>query len=144
MTVLAVSFSFLVIGHYGLNSTSLTYGTRNLYFALSSLSSIIFFPCVYVLLMLYDIDARNLLRTKVLHYFILAGSVSTFIYTLNYDAWGILLVLYFIFAALINLIIITLLRFLVIKNNISVRIEWLSLLLWIITLGVFFAIYGKI
>lgn len=115
--------------------------TRHLLITISTCFYFLLYPSLYLTILFYDLDGRTLKRTKILHYVMLLLSVSIFIYGFFFDVWAIVFAMYFLFAAIGNLLVIALLKKTYLKEqDISLKREWYSLLVWIVLVAIVFLI----
>ncbi len=94
---------------------------------------------VYIILLLYDIDAKRLLLSKILFYILLGTSIAIFVYYYCCDPWAGTFSLYFFFAATVHFLIMYIIKKFRLRTVLlSMKWESMILLAYIVFLLIFF------
>lgn len=110
--------------------------------AINTIVYLLMHPLLYITLLLYDIDAKNLKRWKILHYALLLCYCNFYILCVFYDAGAGTLATYFLLACMVNLIAIALIKnYIFPRQDISLKREWFLLFAWL-RLGIVLFIFN--
>ncbi|KOS06710.1 hypothetical protein AM493_12220 [Flavobacterium akiainvivens] len=138
LSFITVLFLFIVTSI--IYDVSTQFKIRDIFSSINLFAFVLLFPTFYLTIFSYDIANRNLLLSSILHYILIVLSVVYFIYYFFFDSWAGAIAIYFVLAALLNIIVMSIVKKYKLEDSVSLKIQWISVSSWILLILLFFVI----